>query len=46
MLGWSAEFALGITLTMALIHTLSSGIKGVVVLDMLHFSAGLSAVFF
>jgi SSS family solute:Na+ symporter len=40
MLGWSAEFALGITLTMALIHTLSSGIKGVVVLDMLHFSAG------
>ncbi|MCL6265981.1 sodium:solute symporter family protein [Flagellimonas myxillae] len=40
MLGWSAEFALGITLAFALIHTLSSGIKGVVVLDMLHFSAG------
>jgi len=40
MLGWSAEFALGITLTLALIHTLVSGIKGVVVLDMLHFSAG------
>lgn len=40
MLGWSAEFALGITLTLALIHTLVSGIKGVVVLDMLHFSTG------
>ena len=40
MLGWSAEFALCITLTLALIHTLVSGIKGVVVLDMLHFSAG------
>ena len=40
MLGWSAEFSLGITLTLALIHTLVSGIKGVVVLDMLHFSAG------
>lgn len=40
MLGWSAEFALGITLTFALLHTLSSGIKGVVILDMLHFSAG------
>ncbi|EAR01387.1 sodium:solute symporter family protein [Maribacter sp. HTCC2170] len=40
MLGWSAEFALGITLTFALIHTLTSGIKGVVILDMLHFSAG------
>ncbi len=40
MLGWSAEFALGITLAFALLHTLSSGIKGVVVLDMLHFSAG------
>ncbi|MEP3210195.1 MAG: sodium:solute symporter family protein [Maribacter sp.] len=41
MLGWSAEFALGITLTFALVHTLTSGIKGVVVLDMLHFSAGV-----
>ena len=40
MLGWSAEFALGITLTFALVHTLTSGIKGVVILDMLHFSAG------
>lgn len=40
MLGWSAEFALVITLTFALIHTLTSGIKGVVVLDMLHFSVG------
>ena len=40
MLGWSAEFALGITLAFALIHTLTSGIKGVVILDMLHFSAG------
>ncbi|WP_420399655.1 sodium:solute symporter family protein [Flagellimonas sp.] len=40
MLGWSAEFALGITLAFALLHTLSSGIKGVVILDMLHFSAG------
>lgn len=41
MLGWSAGFALGITLAFALIHTLTSGIKGVVVLDMLHFSAGV-----
>ncbi len=41
MLGWSAEFALGITLTFALVHTLTSGIKGVVILDMLHFSAGV-----
>ena len=40
MLGWSAELALGITLTFALVHTLTSGIKGVVILDMLHFSAG------
>ncbi len=40
MLGWSAEFALGITLIFALLHTLSSGIKGVVILDMLHFSVG------
>ncbi len=40
MLGWSAEFALGITLTFALVHTLTSGIKGVVILDMLHFSVG------
>lgn len=40
MLGWSGELALGVTLTFALIHTLSSGIKGVVILDMLHFSAG------
>ena len=40
MLGWSAGFALGVTLIFALIHTLSSGIKGVVILDMLHFSAG------
>ncbi len=40
MLGWSAEFALCITLTIALVHTLTSGIKGVVILDMLHFSAG------
>lgn len=40
MLGWSAEFALGVTLTFALIHTLTSGIKGVVILDMLHFSVG------
>ena len=40
MLGWSAELALIITLSFALIHTLTSGIKGVVILDMLHFSAG------
>ncbi len=40
MLGWSAEFALVITCGYALIHTLASGIKGVVILDMLHFSAG------
>ncbi len=40
MLGWSAEVALIITLSFALIHTLTSGIKGVVILDMLHFSAG------
>ena len=40
MLGWSAEFALGVTLIFALIHTLSSGIRGVVILDMLHFSIG------
>ncbi len=40
MLGWSAEFALVITLTFALVHTLTSGIKGVVILDMLHFSVG------
>ena len=40
MLGWSAEFALLITLTFALLHTLISGIKGVVILDMFHFSAG------
>ena len=40
MLGWSAEFALGITLGFALVHTLVSGIKGVVILDMLHFSVG------
>ena len=40
MLGWSAELALGITLIFALVHTLTSGIKGVVILDMLHFSAG------
>lgn len=47
MTGWSAEFALGITLTLALIHTLISGIKGVVILDMLHFSAGtISSILF
>ncbi|WP_420601794.1 sodium:solute symporter family protein [Flagellimonas sp.] len=40
MLGWSAEFALIVTCGYALIHTLASGIKGVVILDMLHFSAG------
>ena len=40
MLGWSAEFALIVTTSFALIHTLISGIKGVVILDMLHFSAG------
>lgn len=40
MLGWSAELALTITLSFALVHTLTSGIKGVVILDMLHFSAG------
>ena len=40
MLGWSAEFALVITCGYALIHTLASGIKGVVILDLLHFSAG------
>ena len=40
MLGWSAEFALIVTCGYALIHTLTSGIKGVVILDMLHFSAG------
>ncbi|MGX1930110.1 sodium:solute symporter family protein [Flagellimonas sp. 2504JD4-2] len=40
MLGWSAEFALVVTCSYALIHTLLSGIKGVVFLDMLHFSAG------
>ncbi len=41
MLGWSAEFALIVTTTFALVHTLVSGIKGVVVLDMLHFTAGM-----
>jgi SSS family solute:Na+ symporter len=40
MLGWSAEFALSITLGIALVHTLTSGMKGVVILDMLHFSVG------
>lgn len=40
MLGWSGEFALIVTTSFALIHTLISGIKGVVILDMLHFSAG------
>lgn len=40
MLGWSAELALGVTLAFALVHTLSSGIKGIVILDMLHFSVG------
>lgn len=40
MLGWSSEFALLITLIFALIHTLISGIKGVVILDMFHFSVG------
>lgn len=40
MLGWSAEFALIVTCTFALVHTLFNGIKGVVILDMLHFSAG------
>ncbi len=41
MLGWSAEFALVVTTVFALIHTLSSGMWGVVVLDMLHFTAGV-----
>ncbi|MFT4536713.1 MAG: SSS family solute:Na+ symporter [Saprospiraceae bacterium] len=40
MLGWNAEFATIVTCGFALIHTLASGIKGVVILDMLHFSAG------
>lgn len=40
MLGWSAEYALLITLTFALLHTLISGIRGVVVLDMFHFTIG------
>lgn len=40
MLGWSAEYALLITLTFALLHTLISGIRGVVVLDMFHFTVG------
>lgn len=40
MLGWNAEFAMIVTCGFALIHTLTSGIKGVVILDMLHFSAG------
>ena len=40
MLGWSAEFALVITLIFALLHTLISGIKGVVILDMFHFTVG------
>ena len=40
MMGWSAEFALLITLSFALIHTLISGIKGIVILDMFHFSVG------
>lgn len=40
MLGWNAEFALIVTTSFALIHTLISGITGVVILDMLHFSAG------
>jgi len=45
MLGWSAEFALGVTLAFALINTLTSGIKGIVILDMLHFSVGtISAI--
>ena len=41
MLGWSAEFALIVTTVFALIHTISSGMWGVVVLDMLHFTAGV-----
>jgi len=40
MLGWTAEFALIVTCSYALFHTLVSGIKGVVILDMLHFFAG------
>jgi len=41
MLGWGAEIALVITATFALIHTLISGIKGVVLLDALHFTVGV-----
>ena len=41
MLGWSAEFALIVTTLFALLHTISSGMWGVVILDMLHFTAGV-----
>ena len=41
MLGWRAEIALATTAVFALIHTLISGIKGVVILDALHFTVGV-----
>ena len=41
MLGGRAEIALVITAVFALIHTLISGIKGVVILDALHFTVGV-----
>jgi len=41
MLGGRAEIALVITAVFALIHTLMSGIKGVVILDTLHFTVGI-----
>ena len=41
VLGWRAEIALAITAVFALLHTLISGIKGVVILDALHFTVGV-----
>ena len=41
MLGWRAEIVLATTAVFALIHTLISGIKGVVILDALHFTVGV-----
>ena len=38
MLGWRAEIALAMTAVFALLHTLISGIKGIVILDALHFT--------
>ena len=41
MLGWRVEIALAITAVFALLHTLISGIKGIVILDALHFTVGV-----